>query len=166
MRKAYVIVGVIVVLIVFAFLWAQSAHAPNVEENSVTEVDLDTAEDVPVVEHELIRVSAPVVDAQVSSPLRVTGVARGYWFFEASFPIVLVDWDGKIIAEHYATAESDWMTEDFVPFTANLDFVSPYHEEDPEFMSHGTLILRRDNPSGLPENDGAIEIPVRFSPTK
>lgn len=92
----------------------------------------------------------------ISSPLVVTGRARGYWFFEASFPVVLTDWDGKIIADGYATAEGEWMTEDFVPFYFTLTFDKPAYGE------RGTLILRKDNPSGLPEHDAAVEIPVRF----
>lgn len=47
------------------------------------------------------------------------------------------------------------MTEEFVPFTATLRFTSP--------GGHGTLILRKDNPSGLPEHDDALVIPVRFA---
>jgi len=93
---------------------------------------------------------------RVTSPLTLTGIARGYWFFEASFPVVLTDWDGLIIAEGYATAGSEWMTTDFVPFEATLSFTKPSYGE------RGTLILKRDNPSGLPENDAALEIPIRF----
>lgn len=113
---------------------------------------------------DLIKLNAPVPLATVSNPLQLAGEARGYWFFEASFPVFLTDWNGLIIAEGFATAESDWMTEDFVPFTATLDFVSPYNAEDPDFMQRGSLILQRNNPSGLPENDDALEIPVRFAP--
>jgi hypothetical protein len=94
----------------------------------------------------------------------ITGQARGSWFFEASFPVMLTNWDGLIIAEGIATAKGDWMTMDFVPFTATLSFVTPYANNQPTFMERGTLILQRDNPSGLPENDAALEIPVRFSP--
>lgn len=97
-------------------------------------------------------------------PLQVTGEARGYWFFEASFPIMITNWDGLIIAEGYATADDDWMTEDFVPFSASIEFENPYNDGDPDFMKNGTLILQKDNPSGLPENDDALEIPIRFAP--
>ena len=94
----------------------------------------------------------------------LTGQARGYWYFEASFPIVLTNWDGLIIAEGYATADGDWMTEEFVPFTASLEFTNPYEEGQPDFMKRGSLILQKDNPSGLPENDNALEIPIYFAP--
>ncbi len=109
------------------------------------------------VAHGDIRVNTPQPGATVSSPIEITGEARGYWFFEASFPIVLVDWDGRIIAEGFATAEGEWMTEDFVPFSAELEFSS---DSVPSFNTRGALILKRDNPSGLPENDDAIEIPL------
>ncbi|MDD2656045.1 MAG: Gmad2 immunoglobulin-like domain-containing protein [Patescibacteria group bacterium] len=92
----------------------------------------------------------------ITSPLTITGKARGTWFFEASFPVVLTDWDGIIIAQGIATAKSDWMTEDFVPFEATLTF------QTPTYKNNGSLILKKDNPSGLPEYDEALEIPVLF----
>ncbi len=113
---------------------------------------------------QFITLASPLPNSIVESPLVITGQARGTWYFEASFPIILTNWDGLIIAEGIATAESDWMTENFVPFTASLDFENPYHLGDPDFMKKGSLILKRDNPSGLPEHDNALEIPVRFSP--
>lgn len=106
---------------------------------------------------DLIRLTSPEPYEVIGSPLTLTGEARGNWFFEASFPIVLVNWDGLIIAEGIATADGDWMTEDFVPFTATLTFTKP------DFDNRGALILQKDNPSGLPENDDALEIPIRFS---
>ena len=109
------------------------------------------------------RLTEPVPGDTIESPLVLTGEARGTWYFEATFPIVLTNWDGLIIAEGYAEAEGDWMTEEFVPFTATLTFTNPVQEGDPDFMHTGYLILQKDNPSGLPENDAALEIPVRFA---
>lgn len=113
---------------------------------------------------DMIVLTSPVSDAVVTSPLTITGQARGGWYFEASFPVMLTNWDGLIIAEGVASAQGDWMTSEFVPFTATLNFTNPYNAGDPDFMKRGTLILKNDNPSGLPENDRAIEIPVRFAP--
>jgi hypothetical protein len=113
---------------------------------------------------DLILVSSPLPDSLVTSPLQISGRARGNWFFEGSFPVILTNWDGLIIAEGYATAEGDWMTTEFVPYTAILTFTSPYSVGDPDFMQRGALILKKDNPSGLPEHDDALEIPVRFAP--
>ncbi len=116
---------------------------------------------------DLIRLDHPRPDQEIESPLKVEGEARGTWFFEGDFPVVLTNWDGLIIAERYATAQGDWMTEDFVEFECELEFERPelyldLEFEKPEFYDRGFLILRKDNPSGLPENDDALEIPIFF----
>src|SRR5690606_7013544 len=36
---------------------------------------------------DLIRVSTPAAGGTVTSPIRVTGEARGTWYFEGSFPV-------------------------------------------------------------------------------
>ena len=112
----------------------------------------------------LIRVESPLPDQKIKSPLVVKGEARGYWFFEASFPIVLTDWDGRIIAQHYAQAKDDWMTENYIPFEGVLEFEDPSFSgaEAGHFSRRGFLILQKDNPSGLPENDDALEIQIWF----
>jgi len=96
----------------------------------------------------------------ISSPLAVTGFAKGNWFFEASFPIVIVDWDGRIIGRGIATAKDDWMTERFVRFEGEITFEKPAGAE--ERSRRGAAIFRRDNPSDLPENDAALEISIYF----
>ena len=106
----------------------------------------------------MIRIDAPRPNQTVSSPLTITGTARGNWYFEASFPVVLTDWDGKIIAQGIARAKGDWMTTEFVPFEATLTFATDKNA----YSNKGTLILKKDNPSGLPKNDDALEIPVLF----
>ena len=104
----------------------------------------------------LIRINSPRPNQVIQSPLTIAGEARGVWFFEASFPVVLTNWDGLIIAQGIATAKSDWMTTEFVPFEARLIF----NVDKNVYSNRGTLILRKDNPSGLPEHDDALEIPV------
>jgi len=106
--------------------------------------------------HGNIIVDTPQAGASIESPLTVSGRARGTWFFEASFPVVLTDWDGGIIATGIAQAQKDWMTENFVPFAATFDF------PDQRPMSRGSLILEKDNPSGMSEFDDAVEMTVFF----
>jgi len=103
-----------------------------------------------------IRLDSPLPGAYVSSPLTVTGQARGTWYFEASFPVELTDWDGKIIAQTPAQAQGDWMTTGWVPFQAMLTFP----KQPPG--SRGFLILKKDNPSGLPQNEDSREIMIYF----
>ena len=95
----------------------------------------------------------------VTSPLKISGEIPGNWSFEASFPVVLLDPTRKIIGQTTATVDGEWMTSEYVPFTATLTF------EPPSAGGGGLLTLRKDNPSGLPENDDTIEIPVAFSTT-
>ena len=71
---------------------------------------------------------------KISSPLVLTGEARGTWFFEASFPVVLTDWDGLIIAQGYAQADTNWMTTDFVPFKSTLTFDKPAYKDNDDFI--------------------------------
>lgn len=107
-------------------------------------------------QHADLRVTEPQPRAIVKSPLTVTGEARGTWYFEASFPVQLLDEQGSLIVMIPAQAEGDWMTTDFVPFSVTLNF-----ETDAKM---GTLVLMKDNPSGLPEHAAEVRIPVRFSP--
>ena len=104
---------------------------------------------------DLIKVNTPRPNQAIQSPIVIEGEARGLWFFEASFPVKLLDGNGNLIATTIAQAQGDWMTEDFVPFEAELYFELPVTEK-------GTLILEKDNPSGLPENADELRIPVKF----
>lgn len=103
-----------------------------------------------------VRVSSPRPGAVVSSPLAVSGSARGAWFFEADFPARLLDADGRELAATPARAKGEWMTEDFVPFEATLTFGQPA-------TPTGVLVLDRSNPSGLAENAALVALPVRFA---
>jgi len=82
----------------------------------------------------------------------VTGEARGMWYFEGSFPVEVLGKDGKVIAQAPASAITDWMTEEFVPFRVTLDVGS--------YSGPATLVLKRDNPSSLPENDASLSVPI------
>lgn len=104
----------------------------------------------------LIVLDAPLLHATVNSPLLVSGKARGSWFFEASFPIYLLDSHGNMLGQGIAQAQGDWMTSDYVPFTATITFTA-----DSQIVGDaGTLVLQKDNPSGLPENDDSLRVPV------
>jgi hypothetical protein len=82
-------------------------------------------------------------------------MARGPWYFEASFPVYLLSAAGDTIARTPAQAEGEWMTPNMVPFKATLTFTAPAGDS-------GTLILSKSNASGLPEHDDELRIPIRF----
>ncbi|MDP3882720.1 MAG: GerMN domain-containing protein [Candidatus Staskawiczbacteria bacterium] len=119
---------------------------PNNKPNEV----IDTSE---------VKVSSVKSGDTISNPLIVEGEAGGGWFFEASFPIKITDENGNVLGVSYVQAQSNWMTEDFVSFKGEVSYVS-------EAGGNGFLVLMKDNPSGLPENDKEIKIPVILSPTE
>ena len=102
-----------------------------------------------------VEVTSPTANTTVSSPLNVSGSVPGNWSFEASFPVVLLDANRKVIVQEPATLSGDWMTEELVPFMAMLQFSGVSTKT-------GYLVLERNNASGLPENDDRVEIPIKF----
>ena len=92
---------------------------------------------------DLIQVTSPVAGVEVKNPISVSGKARGPWYFEGSFPLVVTDWDGIIIGQGFATAEGDWMTEDFVPFSGTVNFEGGTGSSN----NKGWLIFKKDNQS-------------------
>ena len=102
----------------------------------------------------LIKVTSPMPGDRVKSPLAIEGEAKGTWFFEGSFPVKIIDDSGKELGQTPAKAQGDWMTEEFVPFKAEINFTPT--------TDKGTLVLEKDNPSGLPENADSLEVPIYF----
>ncbi|MBX4201153.1 Gmad2 immunoglobulin-like domain-containing protein, partial [Candidatus Parcubacteria bacterium] len=131
----------------------QTARVEGVETNSVVKVSKFTI--VNASKGDLIWLATPLPNQVVSSPLTIAGRARGSWFFEASFPIKILDAAGKVIAQGNAKAQGSWMTTDYVSFTASLAFTKPS-------SATGTLVLEKDNPSGLPANANELRIPIKF----
>lgn len=107
-------------------------------------------------EHPLIRITEPQPNDEVSFPLKVSGEARGNWYFEGDFPLLVFDKSGEELAGSYATAQGEWMTENFVPFEGMIESI-----KTPSSLT-GLITFKKDNPSGLPEHDDQVEIPVRF----
>jgi hypothetical protein len=138
---------------------SKETSASNIESEGTTGKEQESKETETTSKEsaaDQIKVTKPQPNQVVESPLIIEGEARGSWFFEGVFPIMLLDSNGNAIARHFAQVQGEWMTEDFVQFKAQIEFEKPA-------TTTGTLILEKDNPSGLPENDAKIEIPVRFN---
>ncbi len=102
-----------------------------------------------------VKLNIIAADQVIASPLLVEGSARGAWFFEGSFPVKILDANGQELGSGIAQSQSDWMTENFVPFKASINFTRPT-------SSAGSLVLEKDNPSGLPENAKQVVVPIKF----
>lgn len=89
-----------------------------------------------------LTLDTPASGADVTSPLEFSGSASGLWYFEGDFPVRLVDGEGAVIAESYASSQSNWMTEEQVAFKGTITF-------DVSEATEATLILQEDDPSGM-----------------
>lgn len=101
-----------------------------------------------------IVVTAPLPNVTVQNTFTLTGKARGGWYFEASFPVSVLSATGTKLVEMPVQANGEWMTSDFVPFATTTIIIPAYYK------GAATLILKNDNPSGLPENEASISIPI------
>ena len=147
--KKTIILALVAVIASLVVVWHPSQKKEaEVKDQAMAEMTTEKGD--------IVRLSTPQKNASITSPLLIKGEARGSWLFEADFPVFLVDWDGRIIAQGLARAQGEWMTSDYVPFEATLAF------EKPTYKNNGALILKKDNPSDLPEHDDSIEIPILY----
>jgi hypothetical protein len=100
-------------------------------------------------------ISTPQKNDLVTSPLTVSGKAKGNWFFEANLPVVLKDQNGNILAQKGFHSLGDWTAMDYVNFSDTLTFSTPQTE-------YGVLIIQNDNASGDPTYDKSYAVVVRF----
>jgi hypothetical protein len=146
MKKAYIISAVVIVILILmalVFDWGRRGSETIGADNSVTGTS-----SLPII------LTYPKDNQEVRSPIKITGKARGTWFFEGSFPINLIDSNGNIIASSIATSTEDWMTSDFINFSSEISFVRPTS------TTHALLVLKKDNPSDNPDLDQSIFVPV------
>jgi hypothetical protein len=87
----------------------------------------------------------------------VTGEVSGTWFFEAVFPVNILNRQGETIGNLIAEAQDEWMTEDLVPFS--FEFNIEINEEEDVI-----IVFENANPSGLEEHEDSAEITVRAIP--
>ncbi len=146
------LLGIAVVIIIaiggfvaFSMLSPETAKAPNSTDNT----GIPTS-------NENLSVTSPTPKSVISSPVALTGSALGTYYFEASFPIDILDENGAVVGQGHAEAQGDWMTEDSVPFIATVTFTSPGAGKS------GTIRLKNDNPSGDPERDLYFDLPITF----
>lgn len=149
MKKTVLIVFVLAVLIALVFavrfvfrgledtwvcddgIWTKHGNprrpAPQTPCGNHTETKTPVASSSPFVYKDLIRIDSPAQNSKVSttSPIKFSGAARGSWYFEATFPVQILDEDGKIIGTSTARAQGEWTKENLVPFEGEIKFEKP-----------------------------------------
>jgi hypothetical protein len=90
----------------------------------------------------------------VDGSVTITGKAAGY-FFEGTFPVEITTPTNQSVLNSYATATSDWMVDEPVPFTVTIDF-------DTLPAGQLSLWLRQEDPSDgeSGREPRQLEIPV------
>ena len=129
--KMILLIGAVVIVVLGAILIA----TPKPDGDNV----------FPPFASENVKVSSPLPNATVAQNFTVSGYARGIWFFEASFPVEVRDPQNNLVGIGIAQAVGEWMTEEFVAFNAPVTVQS--------YTGPATLVLKKDNPSGLPEHN-------------
>lgn len=154
-QKSIIITILVLILLGVGVFAAMRSNSTSLDpNNNIVDPNGNNGDNTPI-QHTMIRVTSPLPNASVKSPLTITGEARGGWYFEANFPVKILDANGKVLGQHFAEAQGEWMTNEFVPFTSTLTFSAPT-------TPTGTLVIEKSNASGLPENADEIRIPVRF----
>lgn len=102
-----------------------------------------------------ILVYTPHRGATLASPIAIVGEVPGNWSFEAQFPVQLKDSGGSVMAQTSAHVLGNWQSDQLVPFSAQLTFTTAK-------SGNGTLVIQKDNPSGLTKNSDLVSIPVHF----
>jgi hypothetical protein len=158
MKRRYI---VLVLIIIFGVLfWAFTKSTPKVPVGVVPNDSL-SPEVSPAEKPGVIVVSSPLPETTVPpSSVVVKGKAVGNWFFEASAPVDIVNWDGLIIGQGYVMVDQgyDWMTTDMVPFTGTIS----YDANQLGAYKYGWIIMKKDNPSGEPQFDDSLEFKILF----
>lgn len=141
--------------LVLVFLTAcSSSSSSNTAQSSLSSSYAVASSQTSVPESTNPVIVSPVVGSHIKSPVTVQGKARGSWFSEGTLPIEITDSHNIVIAKAPAQADSEWMTTDYVNFSVTI----PFSTKQP----FGFIVIKKDNPSGLPENDAQFKIPVMF----
>ncbi len=138
-RNTVIAIAVLILAVGAWYVW--SSRAPSGPQSAWNNADES------MIKLDLVRPGVTVLPKFI-----VSGEARGQWYFEASFPVEVLDKDGKQIAQGIAQAQGEWMTEEFVPFRAEVNVG--------DYSGPATIVLKKDNPSGMTENDASLSVPV------
>ncbi len=103
-----------------------------------------------------IQITSPRPNQVVTKSFVIQGSARGFWFFEGQMNAELRDLQNNLLGKTTLTADANWMSEEFVPYSGLLEFKNDVKAKN------GLLIVQSSNPSGLLQNSKELIVPVVF----
>ncbi len=89
----------------------------------------------------------------ITDVVTITGEIKGVYFFEGKAQGLLLDENKKVLDTFSLDATSNWLTADAVSFKTTVDTTSA-------LPGPGYLRFKNDNPSGDPEKDKYIDVPI------
>lgn len=75
---------------------------------------------------ELIQLEQMSMNDTITSPAVIKGNARGMWFDEGRFPVILKDKNHRTLSKTAAVATDNWLTSGLVPFEFQVSFKNSY----------------------------------------
>lgn len=139
-----IIIFIIGILLGSFMLFKPKAIAPIVEKSNSPVVEKE------ICQHENLCVEYPKAGQVVSGTILLKGKARK-WYFEASFPVRLIDASGKEVLAVPVQAQGEWMTVEFVPFETTITIPAS------AVKGNAMLVFTEDNPAGDEERGRPVE---------
>ncbi len=130
-------------------------ETPKIEIKETESEDQNTEQPKTDDNDKVAVIDAPLKDAKITTPVTVSGTAPAFWFFENSFPVQVLDSAGTVLGSAQANPDTESMPEGMTAFHAEVEF-------EKSATPTGILLFRADNPSGLPENEYSVKVPVTF----
>lgn len=146
-----IVVGI--ALAAFGIFWYES-HIPTAAPATTTGINPDAGNYAYTnASGDTVLVDTPIAGAAVGRQFSLSGKARGAWYFEGSFPYQILNKDGALLTQGAVQAQGDWMSTDFVPFSADVTIPGAY-------TGAATVLLHNDNPSGDSANAASVSYPI------
>ena len=156
MNKKEIYLSVLLLAIAFVVLLVTLyPYRPDPSISSTSKIPF-TPTVTPIPSLSPVVILSPNLTLPLKSPQKIIGLIDKSWVFEASFPLELFDSQLRSLFRGTASAPN-WLDKDstYTDFSANIKFSTK--------KPNGFLLIKNDNPSGIPENNKSIQIPVIFS---
>lgn len=99
-------------------------------------------------------IQLPKENARISSPVTISGKIPRNWTFEANFMIEIQDEKGEVLQSTPVGATFANETDEMGTFSTSMS-ITPN-------TTQGFIVIKADNPSGLPENEKTYKMSVKF----
>jgi hypothetical protein len=159
-----VLIIAIAVVLVFGFMFLGDSNdgesdSENGDEQNQQDIDNGSDDDIQddtegTFESNkgvVLTLTSPDSQGDLSCPLNISGSITGSWYFEADFPVRLVDAAGTELYTVIAQAQEDWMTSEDVDFNALVNC-------DDNELDGASLVFVKDNVSDLGALDDEVVV--------